>query len=235
MNDNDAVLTIQLLKKVSKNFQTFPDTYIFSGSMSKQYKQINKLGTISQIGFGTWQLGGGISIGEKALGYGKFDEEEAKKAIHYAIEKGITFFGNNYSKIQNTSIEDKDIGIAMGGSFHNLLKNLTISNNLYSGVYSVDGSNNTIINSVISENSGTDLYVIEPGDKIENITGSGGREIRYYSRPVNLANLELSELILYNASYSNITNITIKGSDTLENNGIYIREKDGRGYPRYLL
>ena len=53
---------------------------------------MNKIGTVSQIGFGCWQLGGGICIGDNPLGYGKPNEEEARKAIHYAIENGINFF-----------------------------------------------------------------------------------------------------------------------------------------------
>jgi len=53
---------------------------------------------------------------------------------------------------------------------------------------------------------------------IENVTGSNDLPILYYHSAVNLSNMEVSELILCNADYSNISNITINGSQTYKNN-----------------
>ena len=59
------------------------------------------------------------------------------------------------------------------------------------------------------------------GWNFTNITGSGNRAIEYYNEPSNIENKVLSELLICGASNSNITNITIRGSETLDNNYLF--------------
>lgn len=47
---------------------------------------------IHKLGFGTWQFGGGNSLGGKPTGWGHIDEKEAVKAVCLALEQGIQFF-----------------------------------------------------------------------------------------------------------------------------------------------
>lgn len=45
-----------------------------------------------KLGFGTWQFGGANFVNGKPTGWGDFDENEAIKTIHFALESGIKFF-----------------------------------------------------------------------------------------------------------------------------------------------
>ena len=57
------------------------------------YKTLGKTNTkVSQIGFGCWQLGGNLVVGNNPHGYGAIDEREATKAIHCSLDEGINFF-----------------------------------------------------------------------------------------------------------------------------------------------
>lgn len=47
---------------------------------------------VSEVGFGAWAIGGPAMAGNIPIGWGKTDDEESKKAILKAIEKGINFF-----------------------------------------------------------------------------------------------------------------------------------------------
>lgn len=58
-----------------------------------QYRKFGNTELItSEIGFGTWAVGGGVMIGETAIGWGKTDDQVSIKAIHAALNKGINFF-----------------------------------------------------------------------------------------------------------------------------------------------
>ena len=57
------------------------------------YRQLGKENIkTSIIGFGCWQLGGALNIGGSPEGYGKTEENEIIKAIHYAVDHGVNFF-----------------------------------------------------------------------------------------------------------------------------------------------
>lgn len=60
----------------------------------------------SRIGFGTWQLGGDSTFGGKPNGWGVIDEQEAKRAILFALENGIAFFdtADGYGKGRSEEI-----------------------------------------------------------------------------------------------------------------------------------
>jgi aryl-alcohol dehydrogenase-like predicted oxidoreductase len=44
------------------------------------------------MGMGCWAIGGPFWEGETPLGWGKVDDEESIRAIHAAVDKGVTFF-----------------------------------------------------------------------------------------------------------------------------------------------
>ncbi len=47
---------------------------------------------VSEVGFGSWAIGGSAIVGNTPIGWGKADDEVSKKAITAAIEAGINFF-----------------------------------------------------------------------------------------------------------------------------------------------
>ena len=136
---------------------------------------------------------------------------EVQSYTRYNVFNNINASGNNY-------------GIMLDGwyaDYHNLT-NITANNNRY-GIYLVHAAHNRIINATLKENEYYDLLVGGNSEShcdntIENVTGSNDLPILYYNSAVNLSDMEVSELILCNADYSNINNITINGSQTYKNN-----------------
>lgn len=47
---------------------------------------------ISALGMGCWAIGGPFWSGDNAVGWGKIDDSESIRAIHKALELGVTFF-----------------------------------------------------------------------------------------------------------------------------------------------
>ncbi|MCJ7816585.1 MAG: right-handed parallel beta-helix repeat-containing protein, partial [Candidatus Aenigmarchaeota archaeon] len=137
----------------------------------------------------------------------------------------------------------------------NILTNITANSNSQQGIYIYTGSGNTSItyatvssngnmgislwqtssnrltNITATENAGYDLFVAGTLDShcsntVSNFTGSGNRPIKYYNSSVSLSNEVLAELELCNADNSNITNVTIIGSASIKNNGMYLAMTD---------
>lgn len=47
---------------------------------------------VSEIGFGSWAIGGNAMVGNTPIGWGKADDAVSVKAIHAALDAGINFF-----------------------------------------------------------------------------------------------------------------------------------------------
>ena len=47
---------------------------------------------VSEIGFGSWAIGGDAIVGNIPIGWGPADDEVSEKAIHAALDEGINFF-----------------------------------------------------------------------------------------------------------------------------------------------
>src|SRR6202008_2068452 len=47
---------------------------------------------VSEIGFGTWAIGGAASVGNNAIGWGDADDATSVGALHAAVDAGINFF-----------------------------------------------------------------------------------------------------------------------------------------------
>jgi len=75
---------------------------------------------VSEIGFGSWAIGGGAMIGKTAIGWGNSDDTTSREAIYKAVESGINFFdtadiyglGHSEELIGNTISKNKEIIIA---------------------------------------------------------------------------------------------------------------------------
>ena len=94
---------------------------------------------------------------------------------------------------------------------------------------------NQILTNNIKENLFFDIDVsiysdLHCNNIIENNTGSGDRPIKYFNSTASLQNEVLSELILCNADNSHINNVTIIGSETLNNNGLYATRTDNSNF-----
>lgn len=58
-----------------------------------QYRQFGNTDLkVSEIGFGTWAIGGAASVGGVAIGWGPSDDKVSIQAIDAAIDAGINFF-----------------------------------------------------------------------------------------------------------------------------------------------
>ncbi len=124
-------------------------------------------------------------------------------------------------------------GIFIVGAQGNIIENNFASFNNGPGValnvFGGHPSNNVIRLNRLLENSGNDLSLgVEDilgcsTTIVEDNLGSGERPIKYFNVPVNLKNEELAHLILCNADGSTIEDVRVRGSETLNNNGIILR------------
>lgn len=154
---------------------------------------------------------------------------------------GIDTYGTNgiyftsYSDnnvIKNCTITDFGKGIYLYTSNYNTIENTTSSSNRDTGITILYGRENVIRDCVMEENRGDDFYfrpyVLADCDTVlENVTGSGGRNIGFYDSSVNISDQEFSSICLCNADNSVFDNITVSGSNTIRNNGIFMFFTDG--------
>jgi len=167
----------------------------------------------------------------------------------------VTNSRNNYI-FNNTCSFNKAVGIRIGSDNNDIIKNVANNNTFNYGIYIYPGSDNNIMNNIANNNGkfgiylrfGTDnnvtnntfknngeydFYIDSCGyaDNVENNIGSGNRPIVYYDTAVTLQNdSNISELILCNADNSNIDNITVKGMENPQNNGIILLNTDNSNF-----
>ena len=121
-------------------------------------------------------------------------------------------------------------GIRMeSNSQNNIFSNIVANDNLQYGIH-VGENDNTFVNISSQENIRGDLLfytLTNPfpcSNNFTNITGSGGRDIEIYNYSTTIQNKELSALILCNANNSVVSNITIRGSSTIDNSALSVLE-----------
>lgn len=144
---------------------------------------------------------------------------------------GITLRLSDMNTIKNVTVSDFRHGIYIFESLHDTIENVTSISNVDTGIAILYNSDIIIKDSILKENRGSDLH-FAPKDvqgrltTVENVTGSGGRPIIFYNSRVNISDEEYSMLYLCDADNSTISNITVSGSTTLKNNGIFIYYTD---------
>ncbi len=75
---------------------------------------------VSEIGFGSWAIGGSANVGGVEIGWGPSDDTVSIAAIHAALDAGINFFdtadfyglGHSETILGNTLADKKDVIIA---------------------------------------------------------------------------------------------------------------------------
>jgi hypothetical protein len=122
---------------------------------------------------------------------------------------------------------DKRMGIYMISVSGSLIAHVNASYNKRYGVFfDFYSSGNRLNDSMLSENGRSDIEIyphIEAcSNSIINVNGSGGRPIALYNYSIELSDEVFSELLLCNANNSNLTNVTVSGSDSLKNNQFLI-------------
>jgi aryl-alcohol dehydrogenase-like predicted oxidoreductase len=72
---------------------------------------------VSALGFGCWPIGGEIHVGDRSAGWGAVDDEESVRAIHLAMDRGVTFFdtGDVYGR------SEEILGRAFAGRRHRVV------------------------------------------------------------------------------------------------------------------
>lgn len=68
---------------------------------------------VSAIGLGCWAIGGPTHYHGRHFGWGEIDEDEAVRAIHAALDAGITFFDT--ADIYGTGHSERILGQALAG------------------------------------------------------------------------------------------------------------------------
>ena len=172
----------------------------------------------------------------------------------YGYSKGIYFYNDATGAIENNSFFNNEFNIYSDSSSLNVINNRlfggkygiysthgsTINaedNNIFNTDYGIylTGPGNTITNNHFSSNEfhifiDADSYTdcdndISHNDELNNIFD--GHDILYYNSKVDLSNIHAAELILCNADYSNINNVTIMSADAnSSSNGIVLIQTD---------
>jgi hypothetical protein len=143
----------------------------------------------------------------------------------YGIYIDSTNDGSSNIAVRNCVVSDYLHGLSLKFSTNSLFQNITLHSNRM-GLHSYYSSGNILQNISSTENDYFDVWVDTNSlasncdNTYGNITTSGEHPFRYYNHSVNLSNEVYSELILCDADNSNLTNITIVGSSTLDNNGM---------------
>jgi len=68
---------------------------------------------VSEVGFGTWAIGGGAMIGNTAIGWGNVDDTVSEEAIYTSLEAGINFFDT--ADIYGLGHSEELVGKTIGG------------------------------------------------------------------------------------------------------------------------
>lgn len=68
---------------------------------------------VSALGLGCWAIGGPFWRGEQPLGWGDVDDAESIRAIHCALEMGVTFFDT--ADVYGTGHSERILGLALAG------------------------------------------------------------------------------------------------------------------------
>lgn len=149
-------------------------------------------------------------------------------AIDWSSDDNIFTNNSAYNNTQN--------GIGLDGSTGDHFTDNNLSSNGNAGAYLGSSSgallDNLFLGNTLQGNANYDVYVAAATDSDcqDNFTGNlgtGNGQILYYNTSVTLAgDSNISELILCNADYSSIDNVSVNSPDSFGNNGILLFRTD---------
>ena len=140
--------------------------------------------------------------------------------------EGITVRGSNNKLLRNTA-NDGNVGFTLDKATSTSVSGNTANNNRKYGIQIITSTGNTINSNTLKDNGEYDLYFntrnpISCTDSFTGNIGSGGRPIVYHNTNAALRNQQVAELIVCGADTAVIDTITVQGSDTKQNNGIFV-------------
>jgi parallel beta-helix repeat protein len=148
------------------------------------------------------------------------------------VYAGLHFNNTAYNTVTNNTIRNNwDSGIKMETSSNFMINGNAIGNNRNIGILLTASTNGDISSNTIEENDNSDMAVSGAFDSycnhtVTNNTGSGGKPIGFYKTSSNINGGNYSQLILCNADNSTVDNVTVDGSPTKKNNGLYLYKTD---------
>lgn len=94
-----------------------------------RYRKLGKTNLlVSEIGFGTWAIGGPVMAGDVPVGWGNVDDETSKKAIVKAVELGVNFFDT--ADFYGFGHSEEVLGNVFGGKWNNIILATKVGNTL---------------------------------------------------------------------------------------------------------
>ena len=153
--------------------------------------------------------------------------------VSYCSARGIYVYQNSdANNITSNNVVYNNLGIALDESHGTGVYNNTADNNSVAGILLESATPTFIINNAARENGALDFYItdlisaVDCNIIVQNLTGSGNRPINFSNTPVEWGNIVAAEISLCDADHSNLTNVTVRGSDTLRNNGFMLQAAD---------
>ena len=94
-----------------------------------KYRKLGKTNLlVSEIGFGSWAIGGPVMAGDVPIGWGFVDDEISKKAILKAVELGVNFFDT--ADFYGLGHSEELLGNVFGGKWNDILVATKVGNTL---------------------------------------------------------------------------------------------------------
>lgn len=94
-----------------------------------QYRKLGKTNLlVSEIGFGSWAIGGPLMADDVPIGWGKVDDDVSKKAILKAAELGVNFFDT--ADFYGLGHSEELLGNVFFGKWNNIILATKVGNTL---------------------------------------------------------------------------------------------------------
>jgi len=94
-----------------------------------RYRKLGKTNLqVSEIGFGTWAIGGPVMAKDVPIGWGKVDDDISQKAIRKAVELGVNFFDT--ADFYGLGHSEELLGKVFSGKWNDILLATKVGNTL---------------------------------------------------------------------------------------------------------
>jgi len=149
-----------------------------------------------------------------------------------SCDKGMHLRGGGFVNPHNVSLNtvtDSRDGLDLLTN-SGIYTNNTISNNTRFGIIFSNTRNDIFADVIFQENGFADFHIpvaTTCNYTFSNVIGSGGNPVHMITDSSGLSDTVVSQLLVCGADGAVIDNITVQGSDTLNNNYILIKDTDG--------